>query len=66
MRRRLLFALPALALLGGCDMVVLSPSGYVAVQQRDMLVNATLLMLLVIVPVALFNKYQAEAQERRT
>ncbi len=51
MRRRLLFALPALALLGGCDMVVLSPSGYVAVQQRDMLVNATLLMLLVIVPV---------------
>ncbi len=32
-------------------MVVLSPSGYVAAQQRDMLVSATLLMLLIIVPV---------------
>lgn len=51
MRRALLLALPILALLGGCDMVVLSPSGYVAAQQRDLLVISTLLMLIIIIPV---------------
>ena len=35
----------------GCDMVVLNPSGDVAVQQRDLLVMSTWLMLLIIVPV---------------
>jgi cytochrome o ubiquinol oxidase subunit 2 len=51
MRRPLLSALPVLALLAGCDMVVLSPSGYVAAQQRDLLLSATLLMLIIIIPV---------------
>lgn len=32
-------------------MVVLSPSGYIAAQQRDLLVISTLLMLLIIIPV---------------
>lgn len=32
-------------------MVVLSPSGYVAAQQRDVLVTSTLLMLIIIIPV---------------
>ena len=32
-------------------MVVLSPSGYIAAQQRDLLVSSTLLMLLIIMPV---------------
>ncbi len=32
-------------------MVVLSPSGYVAVQQRDLLIASVLLMLLIIIPV---------------
>jgi cytochrome o ubiquinol oxidase subunit 2 len=41
----------ALMLLGGCDAVVLHPAGDVAVQQRDLLVASTLLMLLIIVPV---------------
>lgn len=50
--RRLAFlALPALLLLGACDMVVLSPSGYVADQQADILVSSTLLMLVIIIPV---------------
>ncbi len=45
-------AAAALALsLGGCGMVVLSPSGDVAAQQGDLIVVATLLMLIVIVPV---------------
>lgn len=51
MRRGLLLASPILALLGGCDMVVLSPSGYVAAQQRDLLISSTLLMLIIIIPV---------------
>jgi cytochrome o ubiquinol oxidase subunit 2 len=37
--------------LGGCGLVVLGPSGDVAVQQGRLVVQATLLMLLIIVPV---------------
>ena len=43
--------LPSGVLLGGCDWVVLRPSGDVAVQQGQLVVQATLLMLLIIVPV---------------
>ncbi|MET0542279.1 MAG: ubiquinol oxidase subunit II [Variovorax sp.] len=43
--------LPALALLSGCNMVVMSPSGDVAAQQRDLIVQSTVLMLLIVVPV---------------
>ncbi len=50
-RFRSLFFLPAALLLGGCNMVVLSPAGDVAAQQRDLIVISTVLMLLVIVPV---------------
>ena len=44
-------ALPLLAMLGGCDAVVLNPAGDVAVQQRDLVLIATALMLLIIIPV---------------
>jgi cytochrome o ubiquinol oxidase subunit II len=40
-----------LTMLSGCDAVVLHPSGDVAVQQRDLLLISTGLMLLIIVPV---------------
>jgi cytochrome o ubiquinol oxidase subunit 2 len=40
-----------LALLPGCDLVVMNPSGDVAVQQRDLILISTGLMLLIIVPV---------------
>lgn len=43
--------LACLLMLGGCDLVVLGPSGDVAVQQGRLVVQATLLMLLIIVPV---------------
>jgi cytochrome o ubiquinol oxidase subunit 2 len=46
-----LTALCCVALLGGCEMVVLQPSGYVASRQAQLLVISTLLMLLIIVPV---------------
>jgi cytochrome o ubiquinol oxidase subunit 2 len=42
---------PAVMLLGACNAVVLDPSGDVAMQQRDLLIASTLLMLLIIVPV---------------
>jgi len=46
----LLGAAPAL-LLGGCDAVLLNPSGDVALQQRNLIYTATGLMLIVILPV---------------
>ena len=47
----LLLSLSCAALLAGCDMVVLRPSGYVAAQQGQLVVISTLLMLVIIVPV---------------
>ncbi len=58
MRRIAVATLPVL-MLGGCDMVVLSPSGYIAAQQRDLLVGATLLMLLIVIPVMLLTAFFA-------
>jgi cytochrome o ubiquinol oxidase subunit 2 len=50
---RLRFALlaPLLASLGGCKYQVLDPAGDIAIQQKDMLIDSTLLMLLIIIPV---------------
>ncbi|WP_426437871.1 ubiquinol oxidase subunit II [Bradyrhizobium genosp. P] len=48
---KLLALLPFAALLGGCDFVVLAPAGDVAVQQRDLVVISTVLMLLIVIPV---------------
>ena len=39
------------ALLSGCNVVLLHPAGDVAVQQRDLVIASTVLMLLIIVPV---------------
>lgn len=39
------------ALLAGCNAVVLSPAGDIAARQRDLIVIATVLMLLIVVPV---------------
>ncbi|MGG5820039.1 ubiquinol oxidase subunit II [Falsiroseomonas sp. HW251] len=48
--RRAALLLPA-ALLSGCGMVVMDPSGDVAVQQRNLIIASTALMMLVIGPV---------------
>jgi cytochrome o ubiquinol oxidase subunit II len=37
--------------LAGCNAVVLFPSGYIALQQRNLIIATTLLMLLIVVPV---------------
>ena len=64
---RILSILPLLALLGGCQMVLLGPSGDVALQQRNLLLASTALMLLVIVPVMALTiffawRYRASAK----
>ena len=46
-----LLAIPALLLLSGCNLVVMNPSGDIAIQQRDLIITSTVLMLLIIVPV---------------
>lgn len=46
-----LFLIPLLALLSGCNMVLMSPSGDIALQQRNLIIISTVLMLLIIVPV---------------
>ena len=46
-----LLAVPLFASLAGCNSAVMNPSGDVALQQRDLLVDSTLLMLPIIVPV---------------
>lgn len=46
-----LLLLPIVALLSGCNWVLMSPSGDVAMQQRNLILISTGLMLLIIVPV---------------
>ncbi|WP_042878461.1 ubiquinol oxidase subunit II [Cupriavidus necator] len=48
-------AIALLASLAGCSAVLLSPSGDMAVRQRDLIIIATCLMLLIIVPVILLT-----------
>lgn len=48
---RIFALLPLLALLGGCNAIVLNPAGDVAMQQRDLVIISTVLMLLIIIPV---------------
>ena len=46
-----LLLIPLIALMSGCHAIVLSPAGDVAVQQRNLVIASTALMLLIIVPV---------------
>ena len=62
--------LPLFLLVAGCNTVVLNPSGDIAVQQRDLLVRSTVLMLLIIIPVMALTvwfawKYRATNREAR-
>ncbi len=50
-RLRGLILIAALPLLAGCNAVLMSPSGDVALQQRNLILISTGLMLLIIVPV---------------
>ncbi|MFK0333625.1 ubiquinol oxidase subunit II [Rhizobium sp. NPDC090275] len=48
---RHLVILPLFFMLAGCNLVVMSPSGDIAMQQRDLIIVSVLLMLLIIIPV---------------
>ncbi len=48
---RHLVILPLFLMLAGCNLVVMSPSGDIAMQQRDLIIVSVLLMLLIIIPV---------------
>ena len=63
---RLLGLLPLFGtlLLGGCNMTLLDPKGQVGLDERNLIITATLLMLLVVVPVIVMTflfawKYRA-------
>ncbi len=68
-KTRLLIIASALTLLSGCNLVVLNPSGDVAAQQGDLIIYATVLMLIVILPVLAMTvffafKYRSDANAR--
>lgn len=57
------FLAPAL-LLGGCDMTLFNPKGQVGMDERTLIITATLLMLIVVIPVIVMTlafawKYRA-------
>ncbi len=69
-RLRPLLLLPLLALLPGCEAVVLSPAGDIAAQQRDLLLMSVFLMLIIIIPVMALTvffawKYRESNREAR-
>ena len=51
--------LSPLALLAGCDWVLLAPEGDVARQQSNLMITATILMLLIVVPVIVMTLWFA-------
>jgi cytochrome o ubiquinol oxidase subunit 2 len=51
---RKIFFTATIGLLSGCDTVVMSPSGDIAAQQANLLVWATGLMLIIVIPVIFF------------
>lgn len=67
--RRLILACATLA-LAGCDTVLLNPSGDIAAQEGQLIINSTLLMLLIIVPVIALTllfawRYRSSNREAR-
>lgn len=69
-RLRPFLLLPLMALISGCEAVVLSPAGDIAAQQRDLLVWSVVLMLIIIIPVMALTvffawKYRESNKEAR-
>lgn len=50
-----LFFFSATLLLSGCQLDILNPKGIIAIQERNLLIEATLLMLIVVIPVIIMN-----------
>nr|WP_272212594.1 hypothetical protein [Marinicella sp. W31]MDC2878507.1 hypothetical protein [Marinicella sp. W31] len=54
---KLTLILPLVLLLSGCQLILLDPAGWVANQERDLLIASTVLMLVIIVPVLVLAVY---------
>ncbi len=52
---RHIFLLGLTTLLGGCKMALLDPKGIIALSEKNLLIDATLLMLIVVIPVILMS-----------
>ena len=64
---RSLLLIPLAVLITGCSGVVFHPSGDIALQQRDLIIDSTVLMLLIVVPVMVLTglfawRYRASAK----
>jgi len=51
--------IPLFLLLSGCNLVVMAPSGDIAMQQRDLIIVSVVLMLIIIIPVILLTLFFA-------
>ncbi len=54
-----LSVIPLFLLLSGCDLVVMAPSGDIAMQQRDLIIVSVVLMLIIIIPVIFLTLFFA-------
>ena len=63
-RAAVLLSIGLPALLGGCNMVVMNPTGDIAVQQRNLILFSTGVMLLIIVPVMVLTVVFARKYRR--
>ena len=54
-----LSVIPLFLLLSGCNLVVMDPSGDIAMQQRDLIIISVVLMLIIIIPVIFLTLYFA-------
>ncbi|MGG6893107.1 ubiquinol oxidase subunit II [Rhizobium sp. BR 315] len=54
-----LSVIPLFLLLSGCNLVVMDPSGDIAMQQRDLIIVSVALMLIIIIPVIFLTLYFA-------
>ncbi|MFS8048326.1 ubiquinol oxidase subunit II [Rhizobium sp. BR 314] len=54
-----LSVIPLFLLLSGCSLVVMDPSGDIAMQQRDLIIISVVLMLIIIIPVIFLTLYFA-------
>ena len=54
-----LSVIPLFLLLSGCNLVVMAPSGDIAMQQRDLIIISVVLMLIIIIPVIFLTLFFA-------
>lgn len=54
-----MFSILAVLLLTGCDMALMNPKGQIGMEQKSLIITATWLMLIVVIPVIIMTVYFA-------